>query len=218
MITPDTIGSEPPHRNRPKWLLTLFTIAGAFIAFGIGISIGAAGHTTAKPAPAKTIFVTEYPSSEPSPAQPPSTPPDTSNDLTGPLGTTFTDTTTDQSGNDVSYDVTATKIADLARGSDQFTTPDQGNRFVGVKFRITGDTGYSSDDANNDAVLIGNDGQTYTADFSSISEGTNFNNGEFGVRAGQTQTGWVTFQVPKGVKVSSIQWAPGSGQPAEWDL
>jgi hypothetical protein len=146
----------------------------------------------------------------------------TAQDLTGPVGTTFTVTGSDSSGYDTSYDVTATRVLDHARGSDEFETPNSGNRFVGVKFTITGGTGYSKDDANNDAVVEGDDGQVYTADFSSLAVGTNFNSGEFNVTSGHTQTGWVTFQVPHGVKVASVQWQPNSGlsdqQPATWTV
>jgi Domain of unknown function (DUF4352) len=138
--------------------------------------------------------------------------------LTGPVGTTYTVTSTDSGGNQVQYSVTAGKVLDPATGADQFTTPDAGKRFVGVRFSITGISGYSSDDSNNDAVILGSDGQTYQPDFSTISAGTNFNSGDFGVRAGQTQVGWVTFQVPDGVSVSSVQWQPGLSdqQPATW--
>jgi hypothetical protein len=127
-------------------------------------------------------------------------------------------TTQDNSGNDVSYDVTATRILDPARGADEFTTPDKGKRFVGVQFKITGKTGYSTDNANSDASINGTDQQVYQADFSSISAGTNFNSGDFSVTAGRTQTGWVTFQIPRGVKVDTVQWQAGfsDSQPATW--
>ena len=160
-------------------------------------------------------------SSAPPPPAPSSSPSSSTDNLTGPLGTTFTDTQTDSSGNADSYDVTAVKVLDPATGADQYTTPDIGKRFIGVEFKITGDSGYSSDDANSDAVLQGDDGQVYQPDFDSISAGTNFNSGNFSVRSGQTQIGWVTFQVPRGVKVASVQWQPntfGDQQPATWTV
>lgn len=160
-------------------------------------------------------------SSAPPPPVPSSSPSSSTDSLTGPLGTTFTDTQTDSSGNADSYDVTAVKVLDPATGVDQYTTPDIGKRFIGVEFKITGDSGYSSDDANSDAVLQGDDGQVYQPDFDSISAGTNFNSGDFSVRSGQTQIGWVTFQLPRGVKVASVQWQPssfGDQQPAIWTV
>jgi hypothetical protein len=109
-------------------------------------------------------------------------------------------TVTDQSGNKMT--VTLTKVIDPAQGADQFTTAGNGNRFVGAVFTITGISGTFSDDANNDATLIGSNGQTYTADFDSIAGYTNFNNGEYNVSAAENSVGAVTFQLPLTVKVT----------------
>ena len=106
--------------------------------------------------------------------------PSPSNNLSGPVGTTYT--VNDQSGDKMS--VTLTQVIDPAQGSDQFTTPDNGNRFVGAVVSITGIRGNFSDDANNDATLIGSNGQTYSVDFDSISGYTNFNSGEYNVSVG----------------------------------
>jgi hypothetical protein len=141
--------------------------------------------------------------------------PSPSNNLSGPVGTTYT--VNDQSGDKMS--VTLTQVIDPAQGADQFTTPDYGNRFVGAVVRITGISGNFSDDANNDATLIGSNGQTYSADFSSIAGYTNFNNGEYNVSAGEKSVGAVTFQVPLAVKVAKIEWSANGGfggAPAEW--
>jgi hypothetical protein len=110
-------------------------------------------------------------------------------------------------------------VIDPAQGADQFTTPDNGNRFVGAVFTITGTSGTLSDDANNDATLIGSNGQTYTADFDSIAGYTNFNNGEYNVSAGENSAGAVTFQLPLTVNVTKIEWSANGGfggAPAEW--
>jgi hypothetical protein len=76
-----------------------------------------------------------------------------------------------------------------------------------------------SDDANNDATLIGSNGQTYTADFDSIAGYTNFNNGEYNVSAAENSVGAVIFQLPLTVKVTKIEWSANGGfggAPAEW--
>ena len=141
--------------------------------------------------------------------------PSPSNSLSGPVGTVYT--VTDQSGNKMT--VAFTKVIDPAQGADQFTTPGNGNRFVGAVFTINGISGTLSDDANNDATLIGSNGQTYTADFDSIAAYTNFNNGEYNVSAGENSVGAVTFQVPLTVKVTKIEWSANGGfggAPAEW--
>jgi hypothetical protein len=90
---------------------------------------------------------------------------------------------------------------------------------VGAVFTITGISGTLSDDANNDATLIGSNGQTYTADFDSIAGYTNFNSGVYNVSAGENSVGAVTFQLPLTVKVTKIEWSANGGfggAPAEW--
>jgi hypothetical protein len=132
----------------------------------------------------------------------------------GPVGTSFTLTSDDGT----SYDVTLIKIVDPARGADEFSTPSDSSRFVGAVFSITGRAGHSSDNANNDALLVGSDGQDYQSDFSQIKGYTNFNGGDWNVGVGKTVTGAVTFQVPKGVTVQSIQWGGlFASTPASWN-
>ena len=82
----------------------------------------------------------------------------------------------DGSGN--LYRVTLTKVIDPAKGENQFTVPDAGKRFVGLVFRVKALTGSPRDeDANNDAVVIGSNGQNYSADFDGIAGYTNFDHG-----------------------------------------
>lgn len=170
---------------------------------GIAKTSAPATKAPASKAPATTD------STEPSPSP--------SSSLSGPVGTAYT--ANDGSGNKMS--VTLTRVIDPAQGSDQFNTPDNGNRFVGAVFSITGITGTFSDDANNDATLIGSNGQTYTADFDTIAGYTNFNGGEYNVSAGEKSVGAVTFQVPLAVKVTKIEWSANGGlggAPAEWQV
>jgi hypothetical protein len=116
----------------------------------------------------------------------------------------------DGSGGDAN--VTLTQVIDPAAGADQYTTPDPGKRFVGIEMTIA-NTGKATltDDANSTTTVQGSDNQSYTADFSSISECTNFNNGEYTLAPGATVTGCVTFQVPTGVNVKQVQFQPGLG-------
>ncbi len=124
----------------------------------------------------------------------------------------------DENGNP--YQVQAVNIIDPAQGADQFTTPNAGDRFVAIVFKIT-DTGKNqiSDDANSDASIVASNDQTYTADFDSVSECTNFNSGEYQLANGQSVTGCVVFQVPTGLSVSVVEWAPGFGENfGEWKV
>lgn len=231
--TPEIPG-KPPWKRR--WVRVTSVAVGTFIVAAVAVGVATSGShvtktaptgptatATAAPPPQQTdpagatcVFLDDQgycPGDDPSPS------PSPTDDLTGPVGTTFTITSTTDG---TSYDVTATRVLSHARGSDEFETPDAGNYFVGVRFKITGGSGFSKDDANNDAAVMGSDGQVYEPDFSSLAAGTNFNSGEFKVSAGQTQIGWVTFQLPQGVKVSSVQWSPDSGlsdqPPATWTV
>jgi hypothetical protein len=170
------------------------------------LAIAGCGSITKAPSPGSTGPAAPA-SSKPAPSP--------SSSLSGPVGTTYT--VTDPSGNKIS--VTLTRVIDPAQGADQFTTPDNGYRFVGAVFTIAGISGTFSDDANNDATLIGSNGQTYTADLDSIASYTNFNFGEYTVSAGEISVGAVTFQVPLAVNVAKIEWSANDGlggAPAEW--
>ena len=99
--------------------------------------------------------------------------------------------------------------------------PADGKRFVGLIFRVKALTGSpQNEDANNDAVLVGGNGQNYSADFDDIAGYANFESGTIHVAQGDTVTGAVTFQVPVGVTVSKVQWSAlsGFGAMVEWDL
>jgi len=124
----------------------------------------------------------------------------------------------DSSGN--TYRVTLVKVIDPAQGADQFNTPDNGKRFVGVVFTVKALRGSPQDeDANNDAAVVGSNGQTYTADIDNIVGYTNFSNGSINVARGETTTGAVVFQVPDRIKVTKVQWtaASGFGSTVQWD-
>lgn len=115
--------------------------------------------------------------------------------------------------------VTLTKVIDPAQGADQFTTPDPGKRFVATEFTITNNssTGYSND-ANSNATLIGTDNQSYTPDFNSVSECTNFNGGVYTLASGESSTGCVVFQVPTGVSPAKVQFSSSilGNNAGEW--
>jgi hypothetical protein len=184
--------------------------AAALAAAGCGSTISKS--TTTHAAATQPSATTAQP--PPTTAQPPPTttqPPA----LTGPVGTPFTDT--DDQGNKMA--VTLTRVIDPAQGADQFTTPDNGNRFVAAKFLILGVSGTFSSDANNDAVIVGADGQTYQPDFNDTTAGTNFNSGEYTVTPGSRTVGVVNFQLPQSVRVESVQWGGQfGGQPATWTV
>ncbi len=104
------------------------------------------------------------------------------------------------------YRVTLLKVIDPARGADQVNAPDSGKRLVGLIFRVKAQLGSpQNEDANNDAVIVGGNGHTYSADFDRIAGYTDFNGGAIHLAQGETVTGSVTFQLPNGVTVS-VEW------------
>lgn len=193
MITP-----APSGPARRRWLaLILGILAVALIA--------ACGSTTKAASPAASSTAAATASPTPSPT----------NALSGPVGTVYK--VTDDSGNVMT--VKLTQVIDPAQGADQYTTPNNGFRFVAAVFTLNGVSGTFSDDANSDATLIGSNSQTYTFDGSSLAGVTNFNYGEYSLTPGQTSVGAVAFQVPDGVKVSSIQWGGAFGSStATWTV
>lgn len=110
------------------------------------------------------------------------------------------------------------QVIDPAQSSNQYLTPDAGNRFVGVKVQITNPGPANvQDDANNDITAIGSNGQIYTADFDTIAGCTNFNDGDYGLTSKASAVGCVTFQIPTGVAVTKVDFV-GSNSRAEWNV
>jgi len=155
----------------------------------------------------------------PATSAPAATPTPTPSLTTAPVGGTFTDTTTNNTtGATTTYNVTLDKVDQNAALGPYETLTNGNDHVTGAEFTIAGTSGQTSDDANSDAVAVGTDGQDYTFSANSITDGTNFNYGEFNVSAGQTVNGWVSFELPPGVSIASIQWAPGGGQAATWTV
>lgn len=121
------------------------------------------------------------------------------------------------------YGVALTKIIDPAHSTDRIT-PAKGTRFVSAVFTIKAMNGYGpqQQDAENEAALVGSNGQTYIPDIVPITGYTDFAVGEIHAVQGDNATGAVTFQVPTGVKVSKVQWATysSSGVPStvQWNV
>ncbi len=172
------------------------------------LALAACGVTTSvshasSPAAAKSTRLAA-PSSSPSPT----------GNTTGSVGdtATFTDST-----DGWSYSATLVKVVDPAQPDNSFDAADSGKRLVGAEFVLKGLTGNATDDANSDAVIQGSDRQLYQPSFGGLAAGTNFDSGTFSLTPGSTETGWVAFEVPDGVKVAKIQWNPSLvSSPVTW--
>ena len=194
-------GPRPPRlRRRPRFIGAVITL-GVIIVIGVVVGNISRSHKTV------AVSVTPFPSGTSASAGPQEPP--------GKVGSSFE--LNDGSGN--LYQVILAKVIDPAKGENQFAAPDAGKRFVGLVFRVKALTGSPKDeDANNDAVAIGGNGQNYPADFDGIAGYTNFDQGVIHVSQGETVTGSVTFQVPNGVMVSTVRWTAlsGFGSTVEW--
>jgi hypothetical protein len=140
--------------------------------------------------------------------------------LQGPPGVVGASFTLDD-GTGSAYRVTLVEVIDPAHGANQFDTPGSGKRFVGLVFRIKALSGnLQGEDANNDAVLVGANGKDYPAALNRIAGYGNFHDGAIQAAPGDTVTGAVAFQVPDGVKVSTVQWTAlsGFGPMVEWSV
>ncbi|WP_432137637.1 DUF4352 domain-containing protein [Streptomyces sp. bgisy154] len=118
-------------------------------------------------------------------------------------------------------DVTAVKFVDPAKPGDDFTEPGSGKRFVGVQFQLvnTGTTAYS-DSPINGAQIADEQGQQFQPIFADISAGPSMAS-EVRLKPGAKALGWITFEVPQDVKLSTVQFAMDSGfadQTGEWKL
>jgi hypothetical protein len=180
------------------------------IALTAGISLAACGTSTTTKTPAAAPSSSAPVSAAPAVA--PSTTPPSSAPNSGPLGTTYTVSGTDDNGSPWSYTVTCDKVDQNAVAASEFDTPSAGDHLVAVEFTITGVTGsITDDDSNNDATVYGTDSEAYTFSVDDVSDGTNFDGGDFSPAPGQTEIGWVTVEMPASVNADQVQWQDGYG-------
>lgn len=113
-------------------------------------------------------------------------------------------------------DVTLTQVINPATGAAGPPTDSSGNPsgavYVSTLITIknTGSTALQGD-ANNDSTLIGSNNQSYSADFDSVNECTDFNSGSYQIGVGESATGCVTYVLPAGVTPVKFQYSPSSG-------
>jgi hypothetical protein len=181
---------KPPQRKKRHWVRNIFLGIIGLVALIIVIAVATSGGGGVSTTPSGTT----------------GTPSPSATHVAAParLGS-YLDV--QDSGGDT-YGVALTKIIDPAQTTDQIT-PDNGKRFVGAVFTIKAISsgGPQQEDAENDAALVGSDGQTYLPDIIPIVGYTDFSVGEVHAVQGDSTTGAVAFQVPTGVKVSKVQWA-----------
>jgi hypothetical protein len=117
--------------------------------------------------------------------------------------------------------VTASQVFDPATAAAGAGLPDSGYRFVAVLVSLVNNsTEEISDDANFTMTIAGTDGQTYTADFGTVSQCSGFydSSGFFDLAPGDSTSGCVVFELPTAVNVQSVSFSLAQGylDTAEW--
>jgi hypothetical protein len=117
--------------------------------------------------------------------------------------------------------VSVTQIVDPATAGSGSSLPDSGFRFVAVELTVDNTSTQEVDgDTNNALTVTGSDGHTYSADFATVSECSNFYSGAgiIDLQAGDSASGCVVFQLPTNVTVQSVSFSLSSGylDTAEW--
>ncbi len=123
----------------------------------------------------------------------------------GGVGTTKTITV---AGKD-KYSVRLTRVIDPAQPARRSRRPKAGERYVAAVFTVkdSGDAKITGD-ANEKALIIGSDNDSYTPISATISKCTNFDYGEFRLAPGRSVSGCVVFQIPTTVAIAEVRWSP----------
>jgi hypothetical protein len=127
----------------------------------------------------------------------------------------------DNNDKPMSYKVTLVGVDQSAAPDYSFDGASSGHHLASAEFRITGVSGTGQDDADSDAGVNGTNQQVYQPSFDGLAAGTNFSSADFSVSAGQTQVGYIAFELPDSAKVASVTWQPnafGSNAPATWTV
>ena len=119
------------------------------------------------------------------------------------------------------FAVDATQVVDPASAASGSGLPDSGYRFVAVQLTVDNTSSQEIDGDANDALSVtGSDGQTYSADFGSVSECSNFSSGSgiIDLQAGDSASGCVVFELPTSVSVQSVSFSLSAGylDTAKW--
>ncbi len=117
--------------------------------------------------------------------------------------------------------VTLLSFVDPASGADQFAVPVAGDRFVGVRLRVTfGGTSPVQENLAGDTSIQDSQGSTYSSTQANLQGCPAFTTG-LTLSPGKTATGCVTFDVSAATTITEVMFTPG-GQlgnvTAEWDI
>lgn len=121
---------------------------------------------------------------------------------------------------DEKISVTVVKVVDKTSSTNEFMTPDAGKHYAAVQFRIANAGTVSFSDApDNDVKVLDADGQAFTADFATTTAGPELGT-TVTLAPGDSQLGYVTFQVPDDSTIAKVQFTidSGFGSTAQWSI
>jgi hypothetical protein len=123
---------------------------------------------------------------------------------------------------DTKLQMTVTDVLDPVSGNSDIDQPESGKRFVGVKIAVknVGSKTYSDALSNGSQMVDSNDEQASTTILSEGECGNSFAS-SLRLSPGSRQVGCIPFEVRKGAKPKSFQFAGDSGfgpDNAEWKL
>jgi hypothetical protein len=162
-----------------------------------------------------TTTVTQSPEPAHSPGTTPASPSPPTGSQAGQVGDKFTVTS-----GQAKYDVTLLNVDQQARPESDYLTAQSGHHLAAAQFRVTAVTS-TDENSNLSATVTGSDDQAYTSSLLPVAAGTNFASGQIRLEPGSSLVGWVSFQLPTGVRVTKVQWTPQAGisaHRAEWHV
>jgi hypothetical protein len=212
---------QQPRRSKSPIVLT--GIGGLVLGLVIGYGAGHGSKTAATSATVVTATTSAPSANSPSPAHTTAGGSSASSSSAAPAAPAKIGGSIALTGmnGDEKLTVTLVKVADPAKGDDEFSQPAAGKRWVAVQIRITDTAGAAySDSPSNGAKLIDAQGQQYDDTFGNTTLGPAMD-GSVKLAPGQSTLGVIVFEVPADAKATTFQFSLDSGfadQTGQWQL
>lgn len=121
----------------------------------------------------------------------------------------------------VKFAVTLVKVDRAPKSSNEYIQPDKGKKWVAVQLKITNTgTEVYDDSPDNCGQAADTQGQRYSSQYvDSLAAGPSFPS--LNLPPGEKALGWVTFEVPKSARITTIQYTADSGMgnsTAQWTI
>lgn len=116
------------------------------------------------------------------------------------------------------YHVTLLRVDQMAQPESDYLGANAGHHLAAAEFQVTA-IDKTDENANNSATATGSNDQAYNSALTPVAAGTNFADGQILLQPGRTLVGWVSYELPNGVRITKVQWTPESGlssHAAEW--